>query len=123
MGTPNGVLVLNTGNLRAGTPEDKIRKSTNVEFDPNALCPRWELFLTEIFDGDIELIDFIRRSVGYSLTGSTADRLMFMCYGKGANGKSVFFGSLKEVPWGLCSQSTYEHECDGRRFLPSRENI
>ena len=97
MGTPNGVLVLNTGNLRSGSPEDKITKSTNVEFEPNALCPRWELFLNEIFDGNTELIDFIRRAVGYSLTGSTAEQVMFMCYGKGANGKSVFFSTLKEV--------------------------
>jgi putative DNA primase/helicase len=97
MGTPNGVLVLNTGNLKSGTPEDKITKSTNVDFDPNAPCQRWELFLNEIFDGNTELIDFIRRAVGYSLTGSTAEQVMFMCYGKGANGKSVFFSTLKEV--------------------------
>src|ERR1035441_8997584 len=82
--------------IQIGT-EDKITKSTNVEFDPNAPCPRWELFLNEIFDGNTELIDFIRRAVGYSLTGSTAEQVMFMCYGKGANGKSVFFSTLKEV--------------------------
>ena len=97
MGTPNGVLVLNTGNLKPGAPEDKITKSTDVEFDPNAPCPRWELFLNEIFDSNTELIDFIQRAVGYSLTGSTAEQVMFMCYGKGANGKSVFFSTLKEV--------------------------
>jgi putative DNA primase/helicase len=96
-GTPNGVLALHTGHLRSGAPEDKITKSTNVEFDPNAPCPRWELFLNEIFNGNTELIDFIRRAVGYSLTGSTAEQVMFMCYGKGANGKSVFFSTLKEV--------------------------
>lgn len=88
---------LATGTLRPGKPEDKITKSSNVEFDPNALCPRWELFLKEIFDGKSDLIDFIQRAVGYSLTGSTAEQVMFMCYGKGANGKSVFFSALKEV--------------------------
>jgi putative DNA primase/helicase len=97
MGTPNGILDLTTGKLRPGTPEDKITKSTNVEFNPDAPCPRWEQFLYEIFDGNAELIEFIHRAVGYSLTGSTAEQVMFMCYGTGANGKSVFFGILKEV--------------------------
>ena len=97
MGTPNGVLTLTTGELRPGTPEDKITKSTNVKFDLNATCPRWEKFLNEIFDGNTELIEFIHRAVGYSLTGSTAEQVMFMCYGTGANGKSVFFDTLKEV--------------------------
>ncbi|HWR35392.1 MAG TPA: phage/plasmid primase, P4 family [Clostridia bacterium] len=97
MGTPNGVLDLTTGTLRPGKPEDKITKSTDVEFDPNAPCQRWEQFLEEIFDGNRDLIDFIHCAVGYSLSGSTAEQVMFMCYGTGANGKGVFFHTLKDA--------------------------
>jgi putative DNA primase/helicase len=97
LGVPNGVIDLHTGDLRDGKPADRITRCTNVPFDPKATCPRWEKFLNEIFNGDSDLIKFIHRAVGYSLTGSIAEQVMFVCYGTGANGKSVFFTVLRDV--------------------------
>ena len=89
-GVRNGTLELSTGEFRESKREDYISLQFNVEYDQEARAPRWESFLDEVFAGDKELISYIQRAVGYSLTGDTGEQVMFMLYGKGANGKSVF---------------------------------
>jgi putative DNA primase/helicase len=97
LGAPNGVVDLQIGTLREGRPEDRITLSTGRPFDLEACCPRWYTFLDEIFEGDISLIDFIWRAVGYTLTGFTLEQVIFICYGMGANGKTVFLNVLRRV--------------------------
>jgi putative DNA primase/helicase len=41
-------------------------------------------------DGNQDLIKFLQKAVGYSLTGSTREQVIFMFDGSGANGKSTF---------------------------------
>jgi putative DNA primase/helicase len=93
----NGVIDPRTGELRDGGPEDKITMHTPIIFDPTATCVRWERFLEEIFNGDTALVDFVWRSVGYSLTGLTKEQILFILWGSGANGKSVFLKVLRRV--------------------------
>lgn len=97
LGVGNGVIDLRRGTLRAGVQTDRITLHTEIPFDPNAQCPRWEKFLAEIFSGDKDLIQFIQRAVGYCLTGETREQVMFPCYGTGANGKSTFLDVLHHV--------------------------
>jgi len=92
----NGVVDLRTGQLRPAKPDDMLHKSTGIRYDPTATCPRWERFLREIFLGDEDLIDFIWRAVGYSLTGLMPE-VLFILYGTGANGKSVFLSVLEKI--------------------------
>jgi putative DNA primase/helicase len=68
-----------------------------VPFEPKAKYKRWLQFLGEIFEAD-ELVDFIQRAVGYSLTGITSEQCLFLLYGRGANGKGTFANTLK---WAL----------------------
>ncbi|MCH5463489.1 hypothetical protein HC026_11980 [Lactobacillus sp. LC28-10] len=65
---------------------------------------RWEQFLKEIFLGDVELIEFMQRAVGYSLIGLGKERKMFILYGddtddsrNGSNGKSVFLDAISNT--------------------------
>ncbi len=97
LGCTNGVLDLRTGTLRPGTPYDRITMTTGLDYDPAAACPRWDLFLNEIFNADQDLIEFIQRAVGYSLTGDTREQCLFLCWGGGANGKSTFLAVLRHV--------------------------
>jgi len=92
----NGVVDLRTGELRPAKPGDMLHKSTNIRFDPTAKCPRWERFLQEVFLRDEEMIDFIHRAIGYTLTGLMSD-FLFICYGTGSNGKSVFLTVLEKL--------------------------
>jgi putative DNA primase/helicase len=57
-------------------------------------CPEWTKFLQQIFDENSELITFIQRAVGYSLTGSIAEQCLFILIGTEANGKSTFLQHL-----------------------------
>ncbi len=95
LGTENGTVDLTDGSLRPGRREDRITMGARLTYDANAACPRWEQFLAEIFDDDLELIDFVWRAVGYSLTGLTSEQVLFFCWGRGANGKSVFLTILR----------------------------
>ena len=95
LGTENGVVDLRAGVRRDGRPVDRITLHTPVAFNADAACPRWLRFLDEVFGGDVELVDFIQRVVGYSLTGLTTEQCLFLCYGTGANGKSVFLRILR----------------------------
>lgn len=97
LGVNNGVVDLRTGELRSGVAEDRITMRVPVEFDPEATCPQWENFLHQVFQCDSELIGFIQRAVGYSLTGSVKEQVLFLCYGTGANGKSVFLTVLRHL--------------------------
>ena len=97
LGCANGVIDLRTGEFRQGRREDYIMKSTNLTYNPTAECPRWIRFLDEIFLGNTELIDFIHRAIGYSLTGDTSEQCLFICYGTGWNGKSKFLIILRAL--------------------------
>ena len=93
----NGVIDLRTGELREGKPEDRMTIYTPIVFDPTAVCPRWERFLDEVFEDDEALVDFVWRAVGYSLSGLTKEQILFILWGSGANGKSVFLKILRLV--------------------------
>ncbi len=91
----NGTIDLRTGELRQHRRDDFITHVLPLKYDPQATCPRWEQFLNEVFKGDAELIDFIHRAVGYSLTGDISEQVFFILYGIGANGKSTFLNTLR----------------------------
>lgn len=40
------------------------------------------------------MIDFLQRSVGYSLTGDVGEQVLFFLHGSGANGKSTFINAI-----------------------------
>ncbi len=90
----DGTLDLRTGELRPHAREDFITKLSSVVYDDQAKCPKWETFLNQIFENDEELITFIQKAIGYSLTGSTEEQCFFIGYGTGANGKSVFLKTI-----------------------------
>ena len=92
LNTPGGTVDLRTGQIHPHKPSDYCAKITAVA--PEGECPLWLSYLKRTFDGDAELIAFIQRMAGYSLTGSTQEHSMFFLYGTGANGKSVFTKTL-----------------------------
>ena len=93
----NGVVDLKTGKLLPHNPDFYLTKQSNVAYDPAAKCPTWEKFLKSIFPGNEDIIPFIRRAVGYSLTGDTREQCMFILHGAGSNGKSTFIDALQSI--------------------------
>lgn len=92
----NGTLDLRTMTLRAHQRRDLITKITGVPFDPKAKCPTWKACLSKLLGGK-EMIDFLQRAFGYSLTGSITEQCFFVLYGPGANGKSRILETLREA--------------------------
>jgi len=97
LGVANGVINLRTGGLRVETKEEYITKQAPVVFNPAATCPRWLKFLNQAMDGDNDMINYLKRIVGYSLTGDTKEQVLFFLFGHGANGKSVFVTTIQDL--------------------------
>ena len=90
----NGTLDFSEGVFREHRPGDNATVRSPIAFNPEAECPMWERFL-ERFIPDLETRLYLARAVGYSLTGHVHHDALFFAYGKGANGKSTFYGVLK----------------------------
>lgn len=104
LGVINGVVDLRTGESRPAAQTDLMTHRCEIEYDPAAECPRWLTFMSEIMCGRPELVDFIQRSIGYSLTGSSRDQVLFFLHGDGANGKSTLLNVMR-VLMGTYAQS------------------
>jgi len=90
LNTESGVIDLKTLEIENQTPEMYLTKTTGYAYDPMAKCPRFLVFLNEIFAGDQELILYVQRLMGYCLTGLTREKSFYIFYGpEGDNGKSV----------------------------------
>lgn len=95
LGCANGVFDLRTFDLLPHSPELLITKQIPVPFVPFAPCPTWRAFLKTITGGNESLEGFLRRAIGYSLTGDTREQCLFFMHGTGANGKSTFINTIK----------------------------
>lgn len=97
LGVRNGVVNLKDGTLLQAAPEMLMTRQVQAEYHRGAQCPRWLEFLDQVFDGDGETVAFIQRALGYTLTGVTTEEVLFICYGFGANGKSVFANVISQI--------------------------
>jgi len=135
LATPNGVIDLKTGELRPGEQGDLITMTTPVEYQPDAGSPRWMQFLNEVFESNTELIDWLQKYFGYTLTGITREQIIPISYGRGANGKTVLLAVTRYVigeyaydapfsTFELATRSAIPNDLaalDGKRFVTSSE--
>lgn len=112
--TCDGVTVdLRTGDARPADPRDRITRNTNVTYNQEAKCPTWQAVLERVLP-DREVREFMRRAAGYSLTGRTSERVLFVLYGGGRNGKSTILRALQDV------LGEYAAQVSSEVFLASR---
>jgi putative DNA primase/helicase len=95
LATPSGVVDLRTGKLRPARPEYHMTKITAVA--PDGSCPTWLAFLHKSLEGDTELIAFLQRGLGYTLTGITRAHAMFFLFGPGGAGKGTFINTIARI--------------------------
>lgn len=95
--TPAGVLDLKTGHLWEHRPDQYITKMAKVDYTDKADCPLWLSFLSEIFGSDKDLIRYVQKAVGYSMTGSIDEQGIFFLFGTGRNGKSTFLNIVRSI--------------------------
>jgi putative DNA primase/helicase len=93
----NGTLDLKTGQLLPHRKEDLLTIIVPIEYAPEAQCLLWHKFLDRVTSGDTELQGYLQRAVGYSLTGVTIEQCLFLLYGLGNNGKTVFLNTTRKT--------------------------
>jgi len=110
LGAGDMVIDLRTCTARPARREDMITRQIGTTYDPAAQCPRWLQFMAEVFP-DIELRSYVHRSAGYSLTGSNAEEVFFLCYGEGQNGKSKFLAIIRSLMEGYAKHADFTTFC------------
>lgn len=101
----NGTIDLKTGQLASHKKEDLMTRIIDIDFDKKAKAPIWEKFLNRIFNENKELISFLQRSIGYSLTGSIKEQCIFILHGVGKNGKSTFLDTIRAMVGGYAKNA------------------
>lgn len=118
----NGIVDLTDGTLRPHDPHLYFTQALPHEYPTimQPACPRWEAFLHEVCCGDAELVDFLHRAVGYTLTGETKEQKLFFLYGDGANGKSTFLEVLRFVLGDYSTHLSFEALLKSRNSAPEK---
>jgi putative DNA primase/helicase len=117
----NGTLDLTDGTLRPHRQADLLTKCLPIAYTSDAQCPTWDTFLWRIMGGSQgdddpdtmsalelenrskaderarELIAYLQRTAGYTLTGSTREQCMFLCHGPTKTGKSTYLATLRRL--------------------------
>ncbi|MGN0648464.1 MAG: phage/plasmid primase, P4 family [Oscillospiraceae bacterium] len=98
IGAKNGIIDLRTGALLPHDREAYLTKQCPFVYNPDAPAPKlWLQFLSDIFDNDPYMLEYIHKCVGYSLTGSTSEQCAFFLFGTGRNGKSTFLEIVRGI--------------------------
>jgi len=84
-----GSVDLRTGILAAHRREDLLTKISPVTLD-STTPTKWLEFLNLIMANNQGLIAYIQRCIGYSLSGRTDEKSIFISHGGGNNGKTIF---------------------------------
>lgn len=96
LGVLNGKIDLRTGEHSAVEQGDMLLKKAGVAYDKDAKCPMWEEFLEQVLP-DAAVRAYVKRVIGYCLTGKTTEQVIFFYYGMGQNGKSTFIDTIEHI--------------------------
>lgn len=101
LNTESGIVNLKSGEILPYDPKKLISKNTGVKVSYDE--PKvWLKFLYSVFDNGNEkqtneLIESMQTCLGYSLSGSTREQVMFLLYGGGSNGKSTLTEQIAHI--------------------------
>jgi len=93
----NGTVDLTTGNLYPHDKNQFITRIIKTPFIRESSCPLFTRFLADIMNGDQEMVGFLQRVLGYGLTGSGREQVLFFLTGNGANGKTTLIETIRKV--------------------------
>ena len=77
---------------------------TGASYKRDSLPPKQFLkFIEDLFQGDLELVDYFLRLLSCSLTGITIQQFFHILYGIGRNGKSTLLTIIESIFGSYCS--------------------
>src|SRR6056297_1365064 len=95
--TASGVVDLRTGSIKQHDKDLMLSEYTPYKIDFHNEPTKFLAFLEDILEGDVEVIKYMQRVMGYAMTGSTQEQCMFFLFGDGSNGKSLLLDIVNEA--------------------------
>lgn len=123
LNTNNGIINLKTRKLEKHNPSLYISKHIDTKYDPQSKCPGWLKFLDQIMGNDQKMVNFLKRAIGYSLTGSNVEQKLFYLYGTGANGKSTFLNIIRKLLGTFANNTPFDTFLTGRNTGSPRDDL
>lgn len=118
----NGVVNLRTGELGPHDPDLLLTRLVDLDYDPDAKCPLWERSISEWMEPHPDVAPWLRRLVGYGITGETSEQVFVVHWGRGANGKSVYLDTLRRTFSGISTTTPYStFEAKGAGSAPTND--
>jgi len=104
----NGTVDLRSGTIRPHDKTDKLTRLIHRNFVPEGKCPPFLGFLERVMGGGPDageaancraeqLIGYLQKAIGYSLTGETSEKVVFIAHGNGNNGKSTLLDTIRQL--------------------------
>nr|WP_232240129.1 phage/plasmid primase, P4 family [Corynebacterium ulcerans] len=93
----NGLVDLDTKRLRPHTPKLLNTYALEFDYDPNAACPRWDAFISQVFAHDPKGAEMLQQWFGYVISGDMRQQKLLMLIGSGRNGKGVITRVLQQL--------------------------
>lgn len=104
----NGTVDLKTGRLIPHNADHFITKLVLHDYRPEATSPVFHAFLGRITGGGPDaseaalershrLVQYLQKAFGYSLTGHTTSKAVFLLHGRGDNGKSTLLSTFLKL--------------------------
>jgi putative DNA primase/helicase len=101
----NGMLDLETGVLLPHNSERYLTKLVHYNYNPQAECPLFLGFIARIMGNHADasepeldraerMVEYLKRSIGYSLSGTTEEKAVFVPFGSGNNGKTTLLSTF-----------------------------
>lgn len=111
----NGIINLRNGELLPHDSNFNMTKISYSEYDINCGEPKlWLSFLKDVTGGNQELVNYLQKCIGYSLSGSIKEQCAFFLYGVGNNGKSTFLDTVSDL------LGTYGSNCQPETIMMKR---
>ena len=92
----NGTIDLRQITIKESNRNDLISMSTNCDIDTKNEPVKFLKFINEIFDNK-EVVHYVHKALGYSITDLTREQCMFILSGDGNNGKSLLLDVISTV--------------------------
>lgn len=98
LGVKNGIINLKYQGFQPIQSRFNIKNMAPIPFvGLDTPCPRWEQFLLEIFDHNVEMVQFMQRLLGYSISGLTVEHIFPLLCGQGRNGKTLMIETINHI--------------------------
>lgn len=97
IGMKNGLLDLDTKQLSPHTPLFFNTWALDFDYNPNATCPVWDKFLTDVFAHDPAAALLLQEYVGYLISGRTDMHKALLIVGPRRGGKGTISRTVQQL--------------------------